>query len=419
MPLVYNLSSRSIQYQVDGGTIKNGSRTAEVRATRTPNLKQVGTFISVPGSTGKFRSATPLSKSVAWIESKTPEDTEYHQISNPANKCFDRTSPGGYRPDLLFDPPFSFGLEPEVDTLLGGPGVPQGMRNECETKALLDLANSKANIGETLATLRQTVGLLKNPIGTFIKELRKLKANHGAWAFNGRARRDFNRGELLTPYARTYLAYVYGWKPLMQDIHGIIELAQETSGLPLLMNSRGTSKRGVIHKDISNNAISYGITTKTNSVSSKSHARCSLWAVPDPNWTGTRTLNQLNLLNPASLAWELVPASFIVDWFLPIGPVLQALTAPAGLSFVNGSTSNRVSARFAYSQGATLPSGYRFTKENPSTGLCAYEGYSRVVLDNWPRPGFWFDPDPLRLKQDGSDRIFKFLALSLLQMKSR
>jgi hypothetical protein len=35
--------------------------------------------------------------------------------------------------------------------------------------------------------------------------------------------------------------------------------------------------------------------------------------------------------------WEILPFSFVADWFLPIGPYLESLTAFHGLDFVSGS----------------------------------------------------------------------------------
>jgi hypothetical protein len=43
-------------------------------------------------------------------------------------------------------------------------------------------------------------------------------------------------------------------------------------------------------------------------------------------------LNQLGLINPASVAWELVPLSFIADWFGTIGLWLGGFTDFVGLS---------------------------------------------------------------------------------------
>jgi len=46
---------------------------------------------------------------------------------------------------------------------------------------------------------------------------------------------------------------------------------------------------------------------------------------------------QTGFTNPINLAWEILPFSFVVDWFLPIGPYLEAFTAFDGLEFVDGS----------------------------------------------------------------------------------
>lgn len=47
----------------------------------------------------------------------------------------------------------------------------------------------------------------------------------------------------------------------------------------------------------------------------------------------------LGLLDPLTLAWELIPFSFVVDWFLPVGTYLSQLTALNGLTLMNGFTS--------------------------------------------------------------------------------
>lgn len=42
------------------------------------------------------------------------------------------------------------------------------------------------------------------------------------------------------------------------------------------------------------------------------------------------------LINPLTIAWELVPYSFCLDWIIPVGNTLSALTADAGLAFESG-----------------------------------------------------------------------------------
>jgi hypothetical protein len=49
---------------------------------------------------------------------------------------------------------------------------------------------------------------------------------------------------------------------------------------------------------------------------------------------------QTGFTNPINLAWEVLPYSFVVDWFLPIGPYLETLSAFDGLAFLDGYVTN-------------------------------------------------------------------------------
>jgi hypothetical protein len=54
---------------------------------------------------------------------------------------------------------------------------------------------------------------------------------------------------------------------------------------------------------------------------------------------------RLGLLNPAEVIWELVPFSFVADWFLPIGDYLSALDAPMRFSHVGGTIGHRLQTK--------------------------------------------------------------------------
>lgn len=51
------------------------------------------------------------------------------------------------------------------------------------------------------------------------------------------------------------------------------------------------------------------------------------------------TMQQYGITNPFLLAWELVPYSFVVDWFVPVGNLLQGLDAFLGKEFLAGTVS--------------------------------------------------------------------------------
>lgn len=50
---------------------------------------------------------------------------------------------------------------------------------------------------------------------------------------------------------------------------------------------------------------------------------------------------RFGLLNPLEVIWELVPFSFVADWFLPIGDYLSALDASSRFTHEGGSWGQR------------------------------------------------------------------------------
>lgn len=47
-------------------------------------------------------------------------------------------------------------------------------------------------------------------------------------------------------------------------------------------------------------------------------------------------LNRLGLVNPLEIAWDAVRLSFVIDWFLPIAPILRSFSAGRGLGHIYG-----------------------------------------------------------------------------------
>jgi hypothetical protein len=103
-------------------------------------------------------------------------------------------------------------------------------------------------------------------------------------------------------------------------------------------------------------------------------------------------LHQMGLINPLEVAWAVVPYSFVVDWFLPIGNVLEACTASYGVDFVDGYHG--------------LKAEYRRSKRGPmgdtgASGLTTVTheiklkatGYKRWKMTGFPQPRPYFkDP---------------------------
>lgn len=406
------------QYRSDG-SVYDGWTSSHVRKSQSKSDPARGQWITFPNGS-KFRRATNYNVSTLEFQSGAAEVTSYSAGWGYYNRVA-RTSPGGFTDGNYTSPNWAFQLKDEmgISSINSPPDFDNHERNEAVTKSLNKLADSKANVGENLATFGETVRLFANPIKGLVSLIKKVREDKSMFPLLDKSYRAIYREGLDKRIAGQYLAYVYGLKPLMQDIFSLAEFLKEQAQGPLLLSSRASARRELSATDKYQVNGSYGRGENWHSIHGSGRTNVSLTAKLSDQFSGTRAINQLGLLNPASLVWELVPFSFAVDWVLPIGPVLQALTATAGLDFVDGSVSRRVNAQWETAdQLIESPGQGRFiTNSTPGTGKFSYDGYSRYKLDFWPRPGIWFDPDPLRLASSGSDRVLKALALSIVTLR--
>jgi hypothetical protein len=137
--------------------------------------------------------------------------------------------------------------------------------------------------------------------------------------------------------ANAWIAYAFGWKPLVSDIQAAMSIIKE--GLPEL---RSVVRRRIIQPP-------------------KPRPRTNGYRIWDYRITGDvlvetklfyrlppstiATLRQLGLENPLAVGWELTPWSFAVDWLLPVGSFLDAMTGTLGAEFDTGYTTYTLRAK--------------------------------------------------------------------------
>lgn len=130
--------------------------------------------------------------------------------------------------------------------------------------------------------------------------------------------------------ANDRLAYVYGVKPLVEDIQGAAVHLQEYLASEPLHKVNGHAKKTIQKKtslDIFNEYGLWGRKEVTVDVEIRVKHGASF------RITGKllRQLAKLGFTNPVNVAWESIPFSFVVDWFLPIGSFVNGLNALDGM----------------------------------------------------------------------------------------
>lgn len=124
--------------------------------------------------------------------------------------------------------------------------------------------------------------------------------------------------------SRAFLELHLGWSPLISDIYEGLNIPEPRPIGQKIKSKRrlGTLPRGQI--TVSNPDYLRFFTVKDHICQS----RIVCAARNKPSW-----YQRFGLTNPAAIAWELVPLSFVVDYFLPIGDTIAALEAVAVIEY--------------------------------------------------------------------------------------
>jgi len=130
-----------------------------------------------------------------------------------------------------------------------------------------------------------------------------------------------------------WLQYHFGWEPLFQDIFNSVKILQ--SEYPSRTFTSRASAGGT-YEYIVSNGWCYVVPSFRHRYLMQATVHCR-----NPN---LHRANSLGLINPASVIWERVPFSFVVDWFWPIGSFLESWSDFVGLEFENAFTTRSSNA---------------------------------------------------------------------------
>lgn len=163
-------------------------------------------------------------------------------------------------------------------------------------------------IGDGLKRVANSaIALKRGNFGGFVRNLNSLPRS----ARRSSARK-FEEGDLSGAFLSAHL----GWEPLIKDIWNASEnLAPLVSG-----NRRITAQKKKPAATFTAKENSSYFKADFRVLTNKQQLRYTLDTSVAPTWT-----ERFGLDNPFLIAWELVPLSFVADYFLPIGSTIDAL----------------------------------------------------------------------------------------------
>lgn len=248
--------------------------------------------------------------------------------------------------------------------------IDSNVQNRANIECLLKLKDEKVNVGTALAEARATVDMLASAATDLMLLLKAAKS--GRWGY---LKKKLGSKSVTRDAANGYLQWKYGWKPLASDIYGLFKEAQTSLLPPLVMDAKKTVRSASSFRTPRNGIQGWAEGNGDVQFRNTCHVHAKLSS------TFLATAQSHGLLNPLSVAWEVIPYSFVIDWICPVGNFLEALTARAGLDFVGGYTHQVGEAELRVSK--ELPSGWVGI---PQSLTRRSFDFARFKLGGFPQP---------------------------------
>lgn len=286
----YNYSAPSHYYE-----IWNGYSSEPSYAVRPKKIRQESLY-----STNSPRENGKLKLQANYL-------TSYKHTHNVAPVFYDFTRYNGTHRGRQIIP---VDLSPMTSMLSEGDATFQ----KCATRFWNELHTWDGNIAQMFAERRQTYNLIADTTRRLAYGYRELRRGRNPWRRGRRIRRQ--------DASQVWLEYTYAWTPLVQDVHAIMELERIRPPAHIISKVASGGGQDTWSSDTVEDVAKVH-RVRTEQYRDRVTIECGC-LVKDP---GISFLNQVGLTNPALLAWELLPYSFVVDWFIPIGDWLQMQTA--------------------------------------------------------------------------------------------
>lgn len=231
-------------------------------------------------------------------------------------------------------------------------------------------ANGAVTMGESRETYRM------------IRNASKAAANVPRWAKKA-VESVTRKGRIVGDLSKAWLSYQYGWRPLLSDIHALAEFNARHFRERTFEGRHG-------RKDDHYHRVKLGSFNSIYSTSTGFARGSVLYSVTcEVNDPDAFDASRLSALDPKRVAWELLPLSFVFDWFVDISGYLelQEHSLARGLKFKRGfKTVSRLNYYVCSLQGAELTGSTLNSRNYVASRRVATK--VRTKLTGFPSPQF-------------------------------
>lgn len=276
------------------------------------------------------------------------------------------------------------------------PDVPTYITNDLSDARLYTLQQayaraSSASFNGSLfgAEALKTLALVKKPLSSALKLIRRVSRKRGKLLASG--------VQPVKALSSAWLEYRYGWRPLVLDLHDLVQALYTAPRIPHDdLVARSSYDRAYKSKDPWVNPIQPGDITfgGTTHLDFQARVRSSVrYRIDDDSYSTFLSQSVgLGLDAVPSTIWELVPFSFVADWFMGFGQWIDTLVPRPYIKILSNSTSirstRRVIDKLEYIEVDSLGRGVwpqqvrRAHLDRSFTGV--YTSYNRSVNNEIP-----------------------------------
>lgn len=206
-------------------------------------------------------------------------------------------------------------------------GVPFPVaRNKAWGAMVEQIRRTTSDLAVTMAEWNESLAMIANRLGQLVRAARHLrKGRFKAFLkeLGIRSKRKHKRlvEDTSLDFASLWLEYSFGWSPLCGDIYNACEAI--TQPLPMFP-SFGKGK-----EDWSYTRFNWWVLQMEEEGFGTGRCKQGCLAyIENPN---LYLLQQVGLINPLLVVWEVIPFSFVVDWFTDVGSFLAGISDLLGL----------------------------------------------------------------------------------------